>query len=99
MGIERLLKAYNMMPSARRKGLLIIATVVLIVLGFLIAPNGSRSPLPQNNGSKTVMLTNANSNCGTTKMRITAFGRSLMTYDWQSGNCTVAVAKPRKVIE
>ena len=46
-----------------------------------------------------VSTTSAVSDCSATKMHMSIFGRSLMAYDWQSGNCTVAAARPRKLIE
>ncbi len=92
MTLKELFQKYKEMPPAKRRLLLITTATAMIVLGLMTAPPGIT---PARVGTPSV--SDATSDCRTTKMRASIFGRSLATYDWQSGNCLDAIASGRKV--
>ena len=91
MTFKKTLETYREIRPVKRILLLIVAIAAPIVLVRMTGAHALKSSAPLQAG--------ATADCEATKMRLTMFGRSLMTYDSQTGNCTVAVAKPRKAIE
>ncbi len=93
MRLTELLEKYRQMQPAKRR-LLLIMPAALFLFALMTAPHSSSSER-----EAATLSTSAVSDCAVTKMHMSIFGRSLMAYDWQTGNCTVAALRSRKVIE
>jgi len=75
-----------------RRRLLLIAVPVVVIAGWTMTgshTNNSQKPARRESAANAATTPE----CGTTKMRVTVFGRSLVTYDWQSGNCPSVTVK------
>ncbi len=87
MTLNELLEKYKNMEPAKRRLLLIMPAAVFL-FGLMKTP---RNPSPA--GTLTAF---AVSDCAVTKLHMSIFGRSLVSYDWQSGICPDN-ARARKV--
>ena len=94
MKINELFEKYKELPPTKRRLVLVMPAAAVFMFALMTAPHGQSSV----RDAATVNAA-AVADCAATKMHMSVFGRSLMAYDWQSGNCTVAAAKPRKLIE
>jgi hypothetical protein len=90
---ELLTKCQEMRPVKR-----LLLVVLLAAAGFLFALVTAPRSESSTRAAGTVTASGTR-DCSATKMRVSVFGRGLATYDWQSGNCSVAVANPRKFTE
>jgi hypothetical protein len=94
MTLTEMYAKYNEMPPTKRRLLLIMPAAAVFMFALITAPHGQSSVRDAATVNAAVV-----SDCAATKMSMSIFGRSLMAYDWQSGNCTAAAARPRKPIE
>jgi hypothetical protein len=93
MKLTEVLEKYKQLDPAKRR-LILVAPGILVLVALMTAPRGT-SPARD----EASLTASSVSDCAVTKMHMSIFGRSLVAYDWQSGNCTVAAVRPRKVIE
>jgi hypothetical protein len=94
MTLNELIKKYKEMAPAKRVLLHIMPVAALLMFALMTAPRSSSALR-----DAATVTASAVSDCAATKMRMSIFGRSLMAYDWQSGNCPGTTVKPRKVTE
>jgi hypothetical protein len=82
MTINELLEKYKEMPPAKRRLFLIMPAAAMFLFALMTAPHTQSSIRDAANVPPSAV-----SDCAATRMRMSVFGRSLMAYDWQSGNC------------
>ena len=94
MKLNELVEKYKELSPAKRRLVLIMAPAAVFLFALVTAPHSPS--LARDTGTLSASVI---SDCDVTKMRMSVFGRSLMAYDWQSGNCLAAAGKSRKPIE
>jgi hypothetical protein len=87
MTFNEVLDKYRQMPTAKRR-LILMMPAALFLFALMTAPHSPS--VARDAGTATA---SAVSDCAVTKMRMGIFGRSLIAYDWQSGNCFNAAAR------
>ena len=94
MKLNELVAKYKELSPAKRRLVMIMAPAAVFLFALVTAPHSPS--LARDTGTLSASVI---SDCDVTKMRMSVFGRSLMAYDWQSGNCLAVAGKSRKAIE
>jgi len=89
MKLNELFEQYKQMPPMTRRLILIMPVAAMMLYALMTAP---RIGAPVRD-TPTAAYTAPN--CDGAKMHMSVFGRSLFSYDWQSGNCLSTSARPR----
>jgi hypothetical protein len=94
MKFNELLEKYKEMPPVKRLLFHIMPVATVLMFALMTAPHS-----PSSVRDVATLTASSASDCNATRMRVSIFGRSLISYDWQSGNCPGTAAKPPKVTQ